>query len=102
MPTISEHLQNFFAAEIRNEDAMRRDAGAPGTDEYEATFDASSDLHVPQADLGTALDSWNQAPDDVRADFTGAPVEVLPEVEADLRALTGFHGEDYPLVDLLP
>lgn len=103
MSNLSSALREFFAVEIRNEEAMRREAGYPGSEEHQATYEPASDQYVPQSTLGSALDSWEQAPQDVRADwcveFIGSE-EVL-DAEDDLRALIEVHGADYPLVDLL-
>ena len=103
MSNLSTELTNFFDVEIRNEETMRREVGYPGSDEYDATHDHEDDQHVPQATLGSALDSWEQAPDDVRADWcesTEGPA-AMADVELDLRSLVAFHGANYPLVDLL-
>lgn len=102
MSNLSAALTAFFDAEIRNEETMRRENGYPGTKEYEATLDASSDTYIPQSALGTALDSWEQAPQDVRADLCGGASEhdVLIADE-DLRSMVAVRGADYPLIDLL-
>lgn len=103
MSNVSAALTNFFHAEIRNEESMRREVAAPGSDEYDATFDPASDLHVPDATLASALDSWDQAPDDVRADWcqTNADPATLQGIEDELRSLVTAQGPGYPLVDLL-
>lgn len=99
MPSISTGLTEFFAAEIRNEQSMRRDAGAPGTDAYEDTYDPESEVYVPESSLETALDSWSQAPDTVRTEWTGVPAEGLAAIENELHDLIDDLG-DVRLADL--
>lgn len=96
----SDTLTRFFEAEIANDDAMRREAGAPGTDDYEDTFDPDGEAFVPEATLASALDSWSQAPDDVRAAWTGAEPADLASIEDELRSLIASHGEQTALTDL--
>jgi hypothetical protein len=62
-------LRNFLRVEIRNEDQGG----------------------VRPATLGSALDSWEQAPDDVLRNWCGNNAS-LKEVEAELRALVKKHG----------
>lgn len=75
---VSTPLKRFFEVEIRNEDAGG----------------------VRPACLGSAKDSWDQAPADVRAEwcgFTGRVAPKLAKVEKELDALIAEYGPDLPL-----
>jgi hypothetical protein len=74
---VSKPLQKFFAAEIRNED----EGG------------------IRPATLGNALDSWVQAPDDIREQWTG--LRQVGKVERELRNLIKRYGPDVELASLI-
>lgn len=88
---LPEHLRAFFEVEIRNE----REGG------------------VSPATLGSALDSWDQAPDGVRESWCGfgpyadseagrmARVERMSEIRDEIAGLVSFYGADTVLATLL-
>ena len=74
---VSKPLQEFFAAELRNED----EGG------------------IRPATLDSALGSWVQAPDDIREQWTG--LRQVGKVERELRNLIKRHGPDVELASLI-
>ena len=74
---VSKPLQEFFAAEILNED----EGG------------------IRPATLGSTLGSWEQAPDDIREQWSG--LRQVGKVERELRQLIKRYGPDLELASLI-
>ena len=72
-------LREFFAVEIRNEDQGG----------------------IRPATLGSALESWQQAPEDIRKSWCHYKVN-LKKVGEELKYLVQTYGGDYPLRKFLP
>jgi hypothetical protein len=70
-------LRKFFAVELRNEDQGG----------------------IRPATLGSALESWVQAPDDIKRQWCHYKVD-LAKVETELNLLIEIHGEDANLMQL--
>jgi hypothetical protein len=79
----SDSLKMFFEVEQRNIEQMRRDG-----------------MEAPDATVGSALDSADQAPDDIMAEWARIPVGEVPALRDELAGLAARTGLDRLLDEL--